>query len=62
MSTGTDSVPAVRPARWAVVWRQPNFLLGAILTALLVLTAALSLVWTPYAVDAIAVSDRLRRD
>ncbi len=60
MTVGAENLSATRPPRWAAVWRQPNFLLGAILTALLVLTAALSLVWTPYAVDAIAVADRLQ--
>ncbi len=60
MSIGADETTAARPGRWVTVWRQPNFLLGAILTALLVVIAAVSLVWTPYAVDAIAVVDRLQ--
>ena len=32
--------------------RHPNFLLGAILTGTLILTAVISLIWTPYAFDA----------
>jgi len=46
--------------RSAALWRQPNFLLGAGLTALLIAVAAVSLVWTPYAVDAIAIAERLQ--
>lgn len=42
------------------MWRHPSFLIGAGLTALLCLTAALSLVWTPHAYDAIAIADRLQ--
>ncbi len=41
-------------------WRHPNLLLGGALTALLALVALLSLVWTPYAFDAIAIADRLQ--
>lgn len=44
----------------AAVWRQPNFLLGAVLTLALIASALVSLVWTPYAFDAISVPDRLQ--
>lgn len=37
-----------------------NLLLGALLTGTMVAMALLSLVWTPYAADAIAVSSRLQ--
>ncbi len=64
MSIGAENLSAARRGRrrgrLTALWRQPNFLLGAILTALLVVTALISLVWTPYAVDAIAVADRLQ--
>jgi peptide/nickel transport system permease protein len=40
--------------------RHPNFLLGAILTATLILTAVISLIWTPYAFDAISIVDRMQ--
>ena len=60
MSMGAENLAAVSAARWQAVWRKPNFLLGAILTSGLVLTALVSLVWTPYAVDAIIVADRLQ--
>ncbi len=60
MSLGADNLSAARPARWTVLWRQPNFLLGVALTATLVATALVALVWTPYAVDAISVPDRLQ--
>ncbi len=64
MTIGAENLSAARRGRrrgrLTAVWRQPNFLLGAILTASLVVTALISLVWTPYAVDAIAVADRLQ--
>jgi peptide/nickel transport system permease protein len=41
-------------------WRHPNLLAGGALTGLLVVVALVSLVWTPYAFDAIAVADRLQ--
>ncbi|NNE85368.1 MAG: ABC transporter permease, partial [Alphaproteobacteria bacterium] len=53
-------MPAAKVGRLTSVWRQPNFLLGVALTALLVAVAALSMVWTPYAFDAISVPDRLQ--
>ena len=42
------------------MWRHPSFLIGAVLTVLLCLTALLSLVWTPHAYDAMAIADRLQ--
>ena len=58
MSVG--DIPAVKRGRLTAVWRHPNFLLGAILTVALIATALVSLVWTPYAFDAISVPDRLQ--
>lgn len=43
-----------------MMWRHPSFLIGAGLTALLCLTALLSLIWTPYAYDAMTIADRLQ--
>jgi peptide/nickel transport system permease protein len=40
-------------------WRNPSFLIGAALVALLVVTAALSLVWTPYPPTRIDVPHKL---
>jgi peptide/nickel transport system permease protein len=40
--------------------RHPNFVIGAILTGLLVLAALVSLVWTPHAFDAIAITQRMQ--
>ena len=40
--------------------RHPNFLLGAILTGTLILMAVISLIWTPYAFDAISIVDRMQ--
>jgi peptide/nickel transport system permease protein len=46
------------PLRLAV--RSPALLLGATLTALLLVAALLSLVWTPYPVDIVDIPGRLR--
>ena len=45
----------------AIVARRPSLLIGLALTAALVAVALLSLVWTPYDVAQIAVSNRLQR-
>lgn len=42
------------------VWRHPNLAIGGALTIIVVVAALASLVWTPYAYDAIAVADRLQ--
>jgi len=60
MTIGAENLPAPRAVHWRALWRRPNFLLGAVLTALLVVTALVSLAWTPYAVDVIAIADRLQ--
>jgi len=46
--------------RLRVAWRHPSFAIGGALTAMLVLVALISLVWTPYPVDAIDVRNRLQ--
>jgi len=45
----------------AIVARRPSLLIGLVLTLALVVVALLSLVWTPYDVAQIAVSNRLQR-
>ncbi|MDG2269140.1 MAG: ABC transporter permease, partial [Alphaproteobacteria bacterium] len=40
--------------------RHPGFVLGLLLTGLLGLTALISLIWTPYAYDAISVAERMQ--
>jgi len=47
-------------SRLATAWRHPNFLVGIILTGSLVALALLSFFWTPYAIDVIAIPDRLQ--
>lgn len=42
------------------VWRHPSFLLGALLTALMVGAAALSLVWTPWPPTALNIPHKLQ--
>lgn len=39
--------------------RHPNLLIGATLWAVIVIAAAISLVWTPHAIDTLAISQRL---
>ncbi|MDB5753532.1 MAG: putative type dipeptide/oligopeptide transport system, permease component, partial [Ramlibacter sp.] len=52
MSADIASLVAAPPARgpgfWQRAMRHRSFVLGAVLTLLLVLAAALSLVWTPH--------------
>ena len=45
MSAPTATIPAAIPNNG---WRRPNLVIGIVLTSLVVFTAALSLVWTPY--------------
>jgi peptide/nickel transport system permease protein len=51
-------------AAWREYWargrRSAGFLIGAVLTALLVAVALVSLVWTPYPVDAIDIPSKLQ--
>lgn len=44
----------------AQLLRHPNFLIGAILTGLLILVALISFVWTPHAFDAMAIAERMQ--
>lgn len=46
--------------RLRVAWRHPSFAIGGALTAALILVALISLIWTPYPVDAIDVRNRLQ--
>ncbi len=43
-----------------MIRRHPNLILGAGLTGLLCLAALVSLVWTPYAYDAMAIAERMQ--
>ncbi|HZY16401.1 MAG TPA: ABC transporter permease [Ramlibacter sp.] len=40
--------PALVPGFWQRAWRNPSFVLGLVLSVLLVLAAGLSFVWTPH--------------
>ncbi len=51
---------AVAATPWQRARRHPSFLIGAVLVALLLLTAALSLVWTPWPPYDIDVANRLQ--
>ncbi|HMR33402.1 MAG TPA: ABC transporter permease [Geminicoccaceae bacterium] len=42
----------------AEAWRNPSLVIGAVLTALLLAAALLSLVWTPWPVDTVAIANR----
>ena len=48
------ALPLQGPGFWKRALRNPSFVIGAILSVLLALTAGLSLVWTPH--DPYAVS------
>ncbi len=48
------------PGFWRRAMRNPSFALGALLSLLLVLTAALSLVWTPHSPYEVDMSQRLQ--
>jgi peptide/nickel transport system permease protein len=48
-----------RGRMWQLL-RHPNFLIGAVVTGVLILVALVSLVWTPHAFDAMAITDRMQ--
>jgi peptide/nickel transport system permease protein len=48
-----------RGQMWQLL-RHPNFLIGAVVTGVLILVALVSLVWTPHAFDAMAITDRMQ--
>ncbi len=48
------------PGFWSRAWRHPSFAVGALLTALLVGAALLSLVWTPHPPAEIAIPKKLQ--
>jgi peptide/nickel transport system permease protein len=50
----------VHRGRMLQLLRHPNFLIGAVLTGVLILVALVSLVWTPHAFDAMAITDRMQ--
>ena len=47
------------PGFWARARRHPGFVIGALLTLALLLSAALSYVWTPYTVYEVQMDDKL---
>ncbi len=49
-----------RARRTSRALRHPNFLIGAILTGILVLFALVSLVWTPHDFDVVAITRRMQ--
>ena len=53
-------VNSTQPGRLSGLLRHPNFVIGAVLTGLLVLAALVSLVWTPHAFDAVAITQRMQ--
>ena len=56
----TAAVTPVRASRWSRAMRHPSLLIGAALTCLLGLVALLSIVWTPHAFDAVAITERMQ--
>ncbi len=57
---GTPAAAAMTPALWQQARRHPSFMLGALLTALLVAAALLSLVWTPWPPAQINIPHKLQ--
>lgn len=59
------TAPGLAPARAAPAWwrrarRHPGFVIGGVLTALLLLAVAVSLVWTPWPLDNVAMDAKLQ--
>ena len=52
-------VQRAAPGFWARARRHPGFVIGALLTLALLLSAALSYVWTPYSVYEVQMDDKL---
>ena len=50
---------AAAPGFWQRARRHPGFMIGGVLTALLLLAAALSYVWTPHSVYDVAMDAKL---
>ena len=53
------AAPAAAPGFWFRALRHPGFVIGGVLTALLVLAAAVSYVWTPWPVYEVNMADKL---
>ncbi len=61
--SNTAAVP-VLPGRSGLVrrlFRHPGFVIGSAIVALVVMAAAISLVWTPYAIDGVNISGRFAK-
>jgi peptide/nickel transport system permease protein len=60
MSTAITATPRGTPGFMARAWRHPSFLIGAALSALLLLAALVSLVWAPYPPADIDIPNKLQ--
>lgn len=57
----TDLPPISENGLGAAIFANRGFMIGAVLAGLFVLAALLSLVWTPYDVTGVAISEKLKR-
>ena len=55
-----SSAPAAAPGFWQRARRHPSFVLGGVLTAVLIACALLSFLWTPWDPYAMALEDKLQ--
>ena len=60
MSAAMTATPRGTPGFMARAWRHPSFLIGAALSALLLLAALVSLVWAPYPPAEIDIPNKLQ--
>lgn len=59
-ATAPATPPAVNPSIWVRGLRHRSFMIGGVLTGLMILSAVVSLFWTPQSAYDIVIADRLK--